>query len=192
MKIHWCCGDIYLDGYINIDANGEYSDLVSEKKLNMNVTNLGKYFKYPFIEDKEIRQANRRPIIVDEMKNILEPWDFENKSLDEIVMISCLEHFWYRDALMIIEEVKRTLKKGGKWIVDFPDLKKQMDMYYGVNDEFLIELIYCNHKNQFSIHHWGYTEKSFAKLFNPLEYKVEYKTIVEHAYPMIGAIVTKL
>lgn len=192
MKIHLACGDVYLDGYINIDIGGVYSDNVGEEELNKNLTTLDKYFKYPFIEDKEKRQANRRPIIVDRMANILEEWNFEDESLDEIVMISCFEHFYPQDALRILDEVKRTLKKGGKWIVDFPDIKKQVELYYDVAPEFCMELIYCNHKNKFSIHHWGYTEKSFAKLFDKDKFKVEFKTIVEHAYPMIGAVVTKL
>jgi SAM-dependent methyltransferase len=192
MKVHWCCGDIYLKDYINIDAYGEYADTISYTLLDGNETTLDKYFKYPFIEDTLQRRLNRRPVIVDRIANILGPWTFEDDSLDEIVMISCFEHFWPKDALRILEEAKRTLKKNGRLIIDFPDIKKQVDMYYDTNPEYCMELIYCNHKNEFSIHHWGYTKESFARLFDKEKFAIEYRTIVEHSYPMIGAVVTKL
>lgn len=191
-KVHFCCGDVYLDGYINIDINGIYVDNAPKHLLEANRTTLDKYFKYEFIKDANERKKHRRAIIVDRMANVVHDWEFENESLDEIVMISCFEHLYPQDALKVKEEVKRTLKVGGRWIVDFPDIKKQVEMYYDSNPEFCMELIYCNHKNSYSIHHWGYTEISFANLFNPFEYDIKYKTIVKHDYPMIGAVVTKL
>ena len=60
----------------------------------------------------------------------------------------------------------------------------------------MIRLIYCNHKDEQSIHHWGYTRRTFVDLLNPnkekLQFKFKWRDIVNHEYPMIGCEATKL
>jgi len=182
-KLHLACGDIYLKGYENVDIGGILSKECSRKELNKNKTTLNKYFKYSF-------GSPRRNIIVDKKMNLLDIWSYKENSIDEIVMISCIEHFSKKDADFIISEVKRVLKSGGKFIVDFPDLKEQFLKYYEKDPEFYMELVYCNHKNQYSIHHWGYTEDTFKKALGD-SFSCVKKTVVKHDYPMIGIVATK-
>lgn len=183
-QLHICCGDIYLSGYTNIDIKGKTIFEVPLWKKDKNVTTLDNYFKYPF-------GSPRREVIVDKNMNVLEPWDFEDNSVDEIVMISAIEHFTPKDAKYIISQIKRVLKPGGKLIIDFPDLMKQIVLYYDENPEFCMELIYCNQKDECSMHHWGYTRKSFFKFLGEGWEHIKYKTIVRHSYPMIGCIAIK-
>jgi len=186
MKLHWCCGDIYLDDYVNIDIHGVLEYTLTE---NPNKTTLDSYYKRPF--EKEFDKRERGMFIVDKILNILDIWPFASNSIDEVVMISSWEHFFKPEMLFIKSQIERVLKSGGKFIVDFPDIKKDMELYYDSDPDYLMELIYCNGKNKHSIHKYGYTVESFKKLWGS-KYNVEQKIIVEHNYPMIGMEVTKL
>ncbi len=215
MKIHLCCGDVYLKDYINCDINGyliipsnlehavniKYLDgcflfdkirdaEISLKNGNPNETTLDNYFKNPFIKDAVERQKQRKPIIIDKIADLTVALPFESNSSDEIVMISAWEHFWPQVITdKIIPEICRVLKSGGKFIVDFPDVIKTVEEYRDREEEMMV-LLYCNHKNEYSIHHYGYTEATFKKLW-PAEYEVNRIDIVKHDYPMIGMEVIK-
>jgi len=185
-KVHLCAGSVYLKDYENCDIDGTIINLLSE---NGNLTTIDKYFKYPFNEKSDDRR--RRDFTIDTKMNILAEWPWETGSVDEIVMINCFEHFNHvTDIPHIINEVQRVLKVGGVFIVNFPDIKKIVDLYYKTDPYECMELIYCNHKNQYSIHHFGYTPKTFKKLFSK-SYKIQKKTIVKCDHPMTGMIVTK-
>jgi SAM-dependent methyltransferase len=197
-KLHWACGDIYLSGYINIDITGfvlnEYEGRIIAHNIdtgeihtlvdNPNETTLDKYFKFPF-------GTPPRLFYIDKKLNILNPWPWDSNSVDEVVMISCIEHFHPKTELPhILAELNRTIKKGGRFVVDWPDLKRQVKEYYESDPEFLMELVYCNHKNQYSIHHWGFTEKTFPNYLGK-NWNYDFKEVVRHDYPMMGCIATK-
>lgn len=184
MKLHLCCGDIYLEGYLNLDIKGQLVNKSSIKDLNKNKTTLSNYFKHPF-------GSPRRKIIVDKNMDLLKSWKLKKDSIDGIVMISGIEHFYLQDAKFIISEIKRVLKPNGKLIIDFPDIKKQIKLYYDKDPNFCMELIYCNHKDIFSAHHWGYTTETFFELLGNGWKSMKKKTIVKHAYPMIGIVAIK-
>lgn len=181
-KIHVGCGDVYLEGYDNVDVDGVFVDDIEE---NTNVTTLDNYFKFPM-------GSPRRNIIVDGFLNVLQPWDaYEDGSIEEIVMISCIEHFTKKEAEFIISEIKRVLKPGGKLIIDFPDLKKDFEDYYVSDPEWFMELVYCNHKNEYSCHKWGYTMETFRNLLGDGWQSVKWNTVVKHDYPMTGCVAIK-
>lgn len=186
MKLHWCCGSTYLDGYTNLDIKGVLASSLPE---NPNKTTLDKYYTKPY--STVFSQRERSEFIVDQIENILNTWPFDNGSISEIVMISCWEHFSRKEISFIISEICRTLKVGGKLIVDFPDIKQDMLLYYESNPDYFMELVYCNGKDNLSFHKWGYTPQTFMKLW-PFNYKIIQKTYVQHDYPMIGMEVEKL
>lgn len=194
MKLHIPAGDVYLDGYVNCDIEGEDVFDIGDKKTTTIYqeefekcrTTTDKYFKYSF-------GTERRKIFVDKKFDALKPWPFERASIEEIVSISFIEHFPQSDAICIISEVERVLKPGGKWIVDFPDIKMTVIKYYEKDPELCMRLIYCNHKNDYSIHYWGYTEETFAKILlqSGVWKSIEEETIIKHDYPMIGMVCVK-
>lgn len=213
MKIHLCCGSIYLDGYINVDIEGyiidelngvladkfnsrdEIVDTLNLENGNPNKTTLENYFKTPFIRNENTRVKLKKEFIIDKQMNILDKWDFEDNSVDEIVMISCIEHFNPKTELPhIFNEINRVMKKNGKLIIDFPDIKKQVEQFIDSEPEWCMELIYCNHRHQYAIHHWGFTQKSFPKWlgenWNYLFCDTE-DFVVKHDYPMIGCYAVK-
>lgn len=177
-KLHICCGDVYLHGYHNIDIYGD-----SPNGSNPNVTNLSNYYR------EEFGSTPRTPII-DECVDIREPWRYSDNSFDEIVMISAIEHFTHEEAKHIVSEVKRVLRNGGRWIVDFPDIEATVAMF---NDEpeFMIRLIYGSYKNSHCVHKWGYTPKTFLKLLDGGWTDIIFQTIVSHDYPMVGVVAIK-
>ena len=188
MKLHWCCGDIYLEDYVNIDIVGRLASGYALEE-NPNKTTLDKYYKKQWDENFDKRM--RGPFIVDRCMNILRPWPYADESIGKIVMISCWEHFSKEDIFYIKSEIERVLVHNGRLIVDFPDIRKNVGLYYNADPEFMMELIYCNGKDERSQHKWGYTAKSFAAMWSDA-FVVEEKTIVKHDYPMIGMEVVKL
>lgn len=185
MKLHLCCGDIYLDWYLNTDVSGLMVQDCTPEMLEANKTTIDKYFKYPF-------GTPRRPIIMDEKLDLLDKWRFKANSISEIVMISAFEHFEHiSEVPHIVSEAYRVLKPGGVWKFDFPNIKEIVDIYYDLNPEFCSELIYCNHKNKYSEHKWGYSEDSIQFYLFSSDWDLEFKDVVKHDYPMIGCWATK-
>lgn len=195
IKLHMCAGDVYLEGYTNIDIDGHdskkgYSDLFKEN----NKTTLSNYYKFTF-------GTKPRPFVIDKKMNILERWDYEDNSVDEVVMICAIEHFTPNEAKFIISEIHRVLKVEGVLRIDFPDICMMVMQYVNsirplmpdsdkeISNDFntLMKYIYCNQKNEYSQHKWGYNVLTFSDLLNNIGvWDIQFKDIVKHAYPMIG------
>jgi len=181
-KLHLCCGDVYLKGYENLDIQGTLVEKASPEAIAGNETTLEKYFKYNF-------GSPRRDVIVDGFLNLNLPWDgIEDDTIDEIVMVSSIEHFTLQEAEFIMEECKRVLKSGGVLKIDFPDVIASIDRYIDERPDFAMQLIYCNHKNEYSVHKWGYVPETFLELLGEGWEDTQFgaNSIVKHDYPMIG------
>ena len=182
MKVHLCCGDVYLAGYANCDVDGE---LASESAVDIPARTLENYYSNRLVGHKQTTFVDRRFDITKF------PWPFTDESVDELVMIQAIEHFDYPTAQKIIDEILRILVPGGKLLIDFPDVEGAIAKYAKTDPEFMIRFIYCNHKNQYSVHHWGYTKETFPKLLG-FGWEYEFREIVHHLYPVIGCEATKL
>jgi len=178
MRVHLCCGDIYLKDYVNIDIKGK---LASSLKENPNLTTLDKYYA-----DREIGCA--RDIILDcemDVRNL----GLGQGELDEVLMISAFEHFTYEEAKNICRAVYASLKSGGKFRFDFPDIVNTAKYF---SNEKMIRLIYGSYKNEYARHKWGYTKKTIIELLNRIGFiDIRFGQIVKHEYPMIGVTAVK-
>jgi len=170
-----------MPGYINCDIRGTIytSDMGEMPKISLD----------NYYSGREI--GKRGNIIVDKLMDITKPWDFESGSVEEIVMISAIEHFPPNTAKFIVSEIKRVLKSGGVLRVDFPDIPKTIKQYYEYDPEYCMRLIYCNHNDEYSQHNWGYSIISFVDLLGDGWEKISIKDIVKHNYPMIGVEAVK-
>jgi len=189
-KLHLCCGDIYLKGYENLDIQGTLAEKCSPEDVEANSTTLDQYFKYDF-------GSPRRQVIIDGWINLLLPWDgYEDESIDEIVMISAIEHFTEAEAEFIMSEIKRILKTDGVLKIDFPNVYRTIIDYVDDDPDLCMRLLYCNHKDEFSVHKWGYTPDTFLTLLGDnTEWKeVQFKQnlVVNHDYPMVGCIAKRV
>jgi SAM-dependent methyltransferase len=185
VKLHLGCGSIYLDGYVNCDAWGYMPSEISDVRP----ATLDSYYQVPF--QKEFDKRNRRPPVIDKEMDLHERWPFEDGTVEEIVMVCCIEHHSKQWARFISNEAHRVLRQGGKWLVDFPDIKQAFDNYFESDPEFFFELVFCNGKDEYSFHRWGYTFDTF-KQFLGSAWNVVLKDVVKHDYPMIGVEATKL
>jgi hypothetical protein len=187
MKLHICCGDVYLENYINIDIKGHLARRLS-KTQNPNITTIDKYYKYPF-------GSPQREFYVDYRLDVTEPWKvIEDNIADEVLMISSLEHFTPTQAIHILKEVHRVLKKDGYLKVDFPDIFETLSKFNKgeYNWDYAMRLIYCTHKNNESIHRWGYNKEHIMEILCTVgSWTINFAEIVEHDYPMIGCIARK-
>lgn len=181
MKVHLCCGDVYLHDYYNCDIEGE----LVEPGANIPYRNLDDYYKNRLVGHKQITYIDKKFDIT------CFPWPFDDESAEEVVMIQAIEHFEFPMAQRIISEILRILVPGGKLLIDFPDVVAGVELYCESDPEFMMRYIYCNHKNQYSVHHWGYTEKTFPRLLG-FGWEYEWKEIVHHLYPTIGCVATKM
>lgn len=183
-RLHIGAGDIYLDGYTNLDIKGKLVSEVPTEKLEANRTTLSHYFKYPF-------GSPRRDVIVDKKQNLLERWDFEDNSVEEIVAISVMEHVFPDDAKFIVSEVKRVLKSQGIFIADFPNIEETVLQYIHKDPHLAMRLIYCHGRDIYSLHRNGFTFETFKELLGDGWDSVTQDTIVAHSYPMTGIIAIK-
>jgi predicted SAM-dependent methyltransferase len=177
MRVHLCCGDRYLDGYMNVDRVG-----TSARPPKVKVT-LDNYYDHPLHENQEV--------IYDIYMDLEKSWSFEPETVDEFVMISAFEHFNRESAERILENVYTALKYDGKFRFDFPDIEETVRQYKDRPD-YMMRLIYGSQKNDGAYHRWGYTQVSIAEKLMKQNWKsVEFGDIVKHDYPMIGVTATK-
>lgn len=181
MKVHLCAGDIFLTDYVNCDVEGE---IVTDREA-MPHRDLSNYYGNRMIGYKHATQVDRK------FNLTCFPWPFEDDSVEEIVMIQAIEHFDFPMARRIMDEILRILAPGGRLLIDFPDLVAGIKVFAETNHDLMMRFIYCNHKNQYSIHHWGYTRESFPQLLG-FGWTYEFRDIVKHQYPAIGCELTKM
>lgn len=180
-KLHVACGDVYLEGFENLDITGR---LLKPGQTNPNLTTLSDYYK-------DRAPGKKRETIVDRRFNILKRWAYPDGSVDAVALICALEHFPLKQARHIVAEAYRVLRVGGTFLIDVPDIKKQVTRYIDRDPEWCMELLYCNHKNRFSIHHWGYTRSTLKSLLGD-RWSFRFGAIVKHIYPVIGCTATKI
>jgi len=180
MKLHLCCGDVYLQDYINIDVYGDLVEVIPE---NFNLTTLDKYYK------KEIFNFQRP--IVDRIMKLPQGYVYEPYSIDEVLMISAFEHFSKEDAQELIRRIHNSLKSGGRFRFDFPDVSATVNQYWE-QPEYMMRLIYGSGKNEFAYHKFGYTDKTIRDVLKIVPWtSVDIGEIVKHEYPMIGVTAIK-
>ena len=100
MKLHLGCGDRYIDGYVNVDGY-----------------------------DMANHDTSRKGSTYDLKANILEKLPFDDGSIDEIMIIHVMEHFYRWQSISLLNEFRRLLKKGGIVIIEMPDLDRCIEWY---------------------------------------------------------------
>lgn len=89
----------------------------------------------------------------------------ENGSVDEIIAIHVIEHFYRWEVTPLLLEWKRVLKPGGKIILECPNLESaakailnkapdQLGMWALYGNPELKDVLHC--------HHWGYTPETLC------------------------------
>lgn len=180
MKIHLCCGDVYLRGYHNVDAVG---DLFVHSKPNQNETDFDNYY-IGSVHD------SRKPIC-DRLLTLPKGYDYEGSSVEEVLMVCAIEHFSLPEAIQLIDRIHFSIKPGGKFKFDVPDVLETVNIYKN-NPEKMVRLLYGSGKNEYGFHKWGYTKDTLVDLLSRNGWSsIDFGEIVPHDYPMIGVTCTK-
>lgn len=161
MKIHLGCGCVYLKDYVNVDAFPNYIiPNVPQKFLKQNTTTFDNYYKHGFNEGSHVCVAD--------VAATLDKLPFKDGSSEEVILFHVLEHIPLLDVGIVLKEIYRVLKKGGKFIVAVPDTKetarKLAEAETEEDEEWYIRLLYGTQRNKWSHHYCGYTGKSLKEL----------------------------
>lgn len=166
MNIHLGTGDVYLDGFVNVDVPiPGYSFLARERPdlVERNRTTLDHYYRYPYITTGPVDRLCVADVFMD-----ARALKFSDECAELIVAVQVLEHFTPAEAPQVLREWHRVLRPGGRLFVDtidFPHLAKlaiesedpEMEAYY-------FRMIFGSHKNEYASHKDGYTGRKLLEL----------------------------
>lgn len=119
-------------------------------------------------------RAGRKPDVLCDLHR-LEP--FADNSVDEILAVHVVEHFWRWEVLDILKEWVRVLKPGGRMILECPNLISACEAFLrdpevaaggGREGQRSMWVFYGDPqwKDPYMVHRWGYTPRSLAQLMS--------------------------
>lgn len=119
----------------------------------------------------------------------------EDNSVEEIIAIHVIEHFYKWDIQPLLQEWRRVLKPKGKLILECPNLEAAcVNLLNGEPDRMSMWALYGNPdlKDELHCHHWGYTPASLIHELNfagyreptrkPAEFKIPSRDMRIEAY----------
>lgn len=166
MRLHLGCGNVYLQGYVNIDLPIRgYSFLAEDRPdlVEKNRTTLLNYYKKPY------SRAGPRDVlcVADAFMDILH-LDYLDNSVDEILVVQTFEHLSRYEAQEALAEWRRVLRRGGKLIIDVPDFEAlARELLAQSNEdekEYYYRMIFGSQKNAYAFHKEGYTFPKLSSL----------------------------
>ncbi|MBR0568013.1 methyltransferase domain-containing protein [Azoarcus sp. L1K30] len=128
---------------------------------------------YVNVDVVESRSGKRPDVLCDLHR--LEP--FQDNSVDEILSVHVIEHFWRWEVVDILREWIRVLKPGGRMILECPNLISACEEFLsdperqaggGPEGQRSMWVFYGDPrwKDPYMVHRWGYTPKSLAAVMS--------------------------
>lgn len=98
---------------------------------------------------------------------------FDDEGVDEILSVHVVEHFWRWEVVDVLKEWARTLRRGGKLILECPNLEAACKEFLadpllhagaGKEGQRTMWVFYGDPawRDPLMVHRWGYTPKSLA------------------------------
>jgi len=115
-------------------------------------------------------RAGKKPDVICDLHDLSK---FKSNSVDEILAVHVVEHFWQWEVVDILKEWTRVLKPGGKMILECPNLISAAEEFLknsdiaamgGPEGQRSMWVFYGDPgwKDPLMIHRWGYTPRSLA------------------------------
>ena len=115
-------------------------------------------------------RAGKKPDVICDLHDLSK---FQSNSVDEILAVHVVEHFWQWEVVDILKEWTRVLKPGGKMILECPNLISAAEEFLknsdiaamgGPEGQRSMWVFYGDPgwKDPLMIHRWGYTPRSLA------------------------------
>lgn len=193
-KLHLGAGSVYLRGYTNIDVKQPNYFLATQRPdlVEKNGTTINNYYRREVsVQDYIAGTYHETECVVDVFCDI-RYLNYDEESVDEIVLIHVLEHFNLIDATTILYNLFNILKVGGTLRVHVPDIEGIMRAYVeGEDIEWVTRQLYGSQKNKYSVHPYGYTQKSLINLLKKVGFSRTTRTRNINDYPAFGIVATK-
>ncbi len=139
IKLHFGCGPIHKDGYVNIDIeNGPAVD----KVLNISIRLPYESNSVDLIEAHHVIEHIRVPF-----------WKSDVPGYNVL-----------KGYAVVIREWRRVLKPGGKLIIECPNFDGLVDMYVNGDNDALPQ-IFGHGDNDANCHHYGFNVTRLSKIF---------------------------
>lgn len=117
-------------------------------------------------------RAGKRPDVLCDLR-ALKP--FETDSVDEVLAVHVVEHFWRWEVADVLREWVRVLRPGGHMVLECPNLASACEAFLadpdtasgpGPEGQRTMWVFYGDPRWQdpLMVHRWGYTPKSLAAL----------------------------
>lgn len=187
VKLHLGCGDVYLAGWLNIDAAGEVAGEAPDL-VEANMTTLDRYYQRPY-RHRAFGHDKRGRVVVDLRTTVTELPMFEDGTVDEILTVNLVDHLRLQDLPAAVAEWRRVLTADGILIIDVGDACGNAELLLNAKDraslEWALRLIYCHSRDQHDSHHWGFTPSYLAELMAEWGFSQVWtqRDFIEHVYP---------
>ena len=194
LRLHLGCGEVYLRGWVNLDAVGELAadnpELVAEK-----ATDLERYYKRPYVK-RLLGHDKRGRNVVDAHATATDLGMFAEGSVDEILTVNLIDHLRFADLPAAVAEWRRVLKPDGRLVIDVGDARGTAELLVGAETrdelEWALRLLYCHSRDPFDSHHWGYTPAYLAELMAAWDFTESWsrRDFIGHVYPSFQSCFT--
>jgi SAM-dependent methyltransferase len=115
-------------------------------------------------------RAGHKPDVLCDLHR-LEP--FKDNSVDEILSVHVVEHFWRWEVVDVLREWRRVLKPQGRMILECPNLRSACEQFLadpgkgsgaGAEGQRTMWVFYGDPawRDPLMVHRWGYTPESLA------------------------------
>ena len=115
-------------------------------------------------------RAGRHPDVICDLRS-LKP--FEDASVDEVLAVHVVEHFWRWEVVGVLQEWTRVLKPGALMVLECPNLQSACEQFLrdpetfsgpGPEGQRTMWVFYGDPRWQdpLMVHRWGYTPRSLA------------------------------
>lgn len=131
----------------------------------------------------------------DKVANMINLDFIKDNSVELVVTYHTVEHLWPDEVPLFFKEMKRVIKKGGRLIIECPDLEKCMEILkqdinlglraiFGAGPEDELELHRVKNKIPF-LHKFGFTKAILKKYLEENGFKILnfYNSIKYHGHP---------
>nr|VFK59776.1 MAG: Methyltransferase domain-containing protein [Candidatus Kentron sp. TUN] len=196
-RLHYGCGTVYLDGYLNVDAAPDFYSMdrseLARTHLHRNRTNYANYYKESFSDVYPNRDTRR--IVVDMDMSLKALAGIFTHRFSELVMVHCLEHIPRYELDDFFADLKRIMRKDCRCVFAVPDNPAMVRLYLDAKTRedraMYHNWIFGSQRNRYSHHFNGYDEEMLTALLHEHFQRVEYQEN-KNEYPALWVACTGL
>ncbi|NIR12644.1 methyltransferase domain-containing protein, partial [Candidatus Bathyarchaeota archaeon] len=160
IKAHIGAGTVYLNGWVNLDLDGDKVHLAKDRpdlveRYKTDETNY--YGRHGDKNMDNLRDGPKDDEYVCDKFGSFQRLPFGIAEVDEILARHSFEHLSIAEARKSLDEVDRVLKPGGILRIDVPDHEGTLQKYKETGDAFYIRHLLGPRRDEYGYHMMSYT-----------------------------------